>query len=149
MIKFLLRIFFISVAVIIFIFYAKDYHPFDKNDYQRIIDNNQITIAVRFGPTSYYQIKDKEIGYIDLMEELSGYDADNKLSLLKLYQQSDAIRNNQQRPYIESDIMYKNGTANISKSLLQLYTKTEKGIKNQPKFSIKFLKNGKYKLVIS
>lgn len=69
-----------------------------------------------------------EIGYIDLMEELSGYDADNKLSLLKLYQQSDAIRNNQQRPYIESDIMYKNGTANISKSLLQLYTKTEKGI---------------------
>ena len=60
MIKFLLRIFFISIAVIIFIFYAKDYHPFDKNDYQRIIDNNQITIAVRFGPTSYYQIKDKE-----------------------------------------------------------------------------------------
>ena len=53
MIKFLLRIFFISIAVIIFIFYAKDYHPFDKNDYQRIIDNNQITIAVRFGPTSY------------------------------------------------------------------------------------------------
>ena len=74
MIKFLLRIFFISIAVIIFIFYAKDYHPFDKNDYQRIIDNNQITIAVRFGPTSYYQIKDKEIGYtFEIMELYAKY----------------------------------------------------------------------------
>lgn len=62
-----------------------------------------------------------EVGYIDLMEELQGYDADNKLALLKLYQQSDAIRNNQARPYIESDIVYKNGTASIDKALLNLY----------------------------
>ena len=69
-----------------------------------------------------------EVSYTDLLEELNGFDAVNKLDLLKLYQQSESIRNNQQRPYIESDIMYKNGSANISKSLLQLYTKTEQGI---------------------
>jgi len=62
-----------------------------------------------------------EIGYIDLMEELNGYDANNKLDLLKLYQQSDAIRNNQARPYIESDIVYKNGTASVDKALMNLY----------------------------
>lgn len=62
-----------------------------------------------------------EVGYIDLMEELQGYDANNKLDLLKLYQQSDAIRNNQARPYIESDIVYKNGTASVDKALMNLY----------------------------
>ena len=30
-----------------------------------------------------------------------------------------------------------------------IITKTEKGIKNHPRFMIKFLKNGKYKFVIS
>ncbi len=74
MVKFLLRIFLISIIVAIFIFYIKDFHPLHKNDYQRIVDKNQITIAVRFGPTSYYQIKNKEIGYtFDIMEQFAKY----------------------------------------------------------------------------
>lgn len=68
-----------------------------------------------------------EVGYIDLMEELNGYDANNKLDLLKLYQQSDAIRNNQARPYIESDIVYKNGTASVDKALMNLYVERKVG----------------------
>ena len=91
MIKFLLRIFFISIAVIIFIFYAKDYHPFDKNDYQRIIDNNQITIAVRFGPTSYYQIKDKEIGYTFEIMELYAKYLNVKLNIVTIDDLDEAV----------------------------------------------------------
>lgn len=68
-----------------------------------------------------------EVSYTDLLEELNGFDAVNKLDLLKLYQQSDSIRNNQARPYIESDIVYKNGTASIDKALMNLYVERKVG----------------------
>ena len=61
MIKFLNRIFFISLAVISLLFIFKDYHPLNKNDYSRILQNNEIKIVTRFGPSDYYEIKMKKM----------------------------------------------------------------------------------------
>jgi membrane-bound lytic murein transglycosylase F len=74
MIKFLIRIFFISLAVVTLLFIFKDYHPLNKDDYSRILDNNEIKIVTRFGPSDYYKIKNEENGYTyDVMKGFADF----------------------------------------------------------------------------
>ena len=74
MLKFVIRIFIIAIVVSAFLYVINNYHPFYQNDLKRIKKNDQINIAIRFGPTSYYQIKNKNIGYTyNITKEFAKY----------------------------------------------------------------------------
>ena len=91
MIKFLIRIFFISLAVITLLFILKDYNPLSKDDYSRILHNNEIKIATRFGPSDYYEIKNEENGYTyDVMKGFAGF-IGVKLKVITMDNLEDAI----------------------------------------------------------
>ena len=74
MIKFLTRIFFISIFISGLLFLVKDYNPFNKNDFSRIIKNGEIRVVTRFGPTNYYEIQNEENGYTyDLISDFAKF----------------------------------------------------------------------------
>ena len=74
MINFLLRIIYITILIFVVIGITKYYTPFYENDYKRIVENGEIIIGTRTGPTTYYEIKNQKMGFsYDLMQELSNY----------------------------------------------------------------------------
>ena len=74
MVKFLLRIFFISIFVISLLFLLKDYNPLNQNDLARILQNGEIKVVTRFGPTNYYIIQNEQNGYTyDLIKNFSEF----------------------------------------------------------------------------
>ena len=74
MLKFLLRIIFISAFVTILVYYYQPINLFDKNDLARIKKESLIVFGARVGPTSYYEVKNKLLGFeYELMEEFSKY----------------------------------------------------------------------------
>ena len=74
MIKFLIRIFFISLVVVTLLFILKDYNPLNKDDYGRILSAGEIKIVTRFSPSDYYEIKNEENGYTyDVMKNFADF----------------------------------------------------------------------------
>ena len=74
MIKFLIRIFFISLVVVTLLFILKDYNPLNKDDYGRILRAGEIKIVTRFSPSDYYEIKNEENGYTyDVMKNFADF----------------------------------------------------------------------------
>ena len=74
MLKFLLRIILISTFVTILVYYYQPTNLFDKNDLARIKKESLIVFGARVGPTSYYEVKNKILGFeYELMEEFSKY----------------------------------------------------------------------------
>ena len=74
MLKFLLRIIFISAFVTFLIYYYQPINLLDKNDLARIQKESLIVFGVRVGPTSYYEVKNKLLGFeYELMKEFSKY----------------------------------------------------------------------------
>ena len=63
MLKFLLRIIFISAFVTFLIYYYQPINLLDKNDLTRIQKESLIVFGVRVGPTSYYEVKNKLLGF--------------------------------------------------------------------------------------
>ncbi len=74
MFKFLLRVIFISISVTALIYYYQPINLLDKNDLARIKKETLIVFGARVGPTSYYEVKNKLLGFeYELMEEFSKY----------------------------------------------------------------------------
>ena len=74
MLKFLLRIVFISIFVTVTVYYYQPINLFDKNDLARIKTESLIKFGVRVGPTSYYEVKNKILGFeYELMREFAKY----------------------------------------------------------------------------
>ena len=105
MISFLIRIFYITVTLILVFVAFKSYSPFNKNDLERIIDNNKIVIATRIGPTTYYEIKNQKIGYsYDVMREFAKY-LNVELEILSIEDAGMALNDlNQRKVDILADI---------------------------------------------
>ena len=113
MIKFLIRIFFILLAVITLLFILKDYNPLNKDDYGRILHNNEIKIATRFGPSDYYEIKNEENGYTyDVMKGFAEF-IGVKLKVITMDNLEDAINALNDR---EVDILANMGVVNNVKT---------------------------------
>ena len=113
MIKFLKRIFFISLVVMSLLFIFKDYHPLNKNDYYRILQNNEIKIVTRFGPSDYYEIKSEENGYTyDVMKGFADF-IGVKLIVITMDSLEDAINALNNR---EVDILANMGITNNVKT---------------------------------
>ena len=113
MIKFLKRIFFISLVVMSLLFIFKDYHPLNKNDYYRILQNNEIKIVTRFGPSDYYEIKSEENGYTyDVMKGFADF-IGVKLTVITMDSLEDAINALNNR---EVDILANMGVTNNVKT---------------------------------
>ncbi len=74
MLNFLIRIIYITLAIIAVIGLIKFYTPFNENDYRRIVDKGEIVAGIRTGPSSYYEVKTEKIGYTyDVLQELSKF----------------------------------------------------------------------------
>ena len=74
MLNFLIRIIYITLAIIAVIGLIKFYTPFNENDYRRIVDKGEIVAGIRTGPISYYEVKTEKIGYTyDVLQELSKF----------------------------------------------------------------------------
>ena len=72
-------------------FIFKDYHPLNKDDYGRILHNNEIKIVTRFGPSDYYEIKNEENGYTyDVMKGFADF-IGVKLKVVTMDSLEDAI----------------------------------------------------------
>lgn len=71
MIKFLTRVLLISFIIIII---SNVYLITTDNSLEKIITKKEIVFATRVSPSSYYKVKDKEIGFeYDLMQEFANY----------------------------------------------------------------------------
>ena len=91
MIKFLTRIFFISILVIALLFIFEDYNPLNNDDYGRILKNGEIKIVTRFGPSDYYEIQNEENGYTyDIMKGFANFIGVN-LQVVTMDNLEDAI----------------------------------------------------------
>ena len=133
MIKFLNRIFFISLAVISLLFILKDYHPLNKNDYSRILQNNEIRIVTRFGPSDYYEIKSEENGYTyDVMKGFADF-IGVKLIVITMDSLEDAINALNNR---EVDILANMGVTNNVKTSYA-YNKVNQYIVYNSKYTAK------------
>ncbi|MDG2106150.1 MAG: membrane-bound lytic murein transglycosylase MltF [Gammaproteobacteria bacterium] len=133
MIKFLNRIFFISLAVISLLFIFKDYHPLHKNDYSRILQNNEIKIVTRFGPSDYYEIKSEENGYTyDVMKGFADF-IGVKLIVITMDSLEDAINALNNR---EVDILANMGITNNVKTSYA-YNKVNQYIVYNSKYTAK------------
>ena len=133
MIKFLNRIFFISLAVISLLFILKDYHPLNKNDYSRILQNNEIRIVTRFGPSDYYEIKSEENGYTyDVMKGFADF-IGVKLIVITMDSLEDAINALNNR---EVDILANMGVTNNVKTSYS-YNKVNQYIVYNSKYTAK------------
>ena len=133
MIKFLNRIFFISLAVISLLFIFKDYHPLHKNDYSRILQNNEIKIVTRFGPSDYYEIKSEENGYTyDVMKGFADF-IGVKLTVITMDSLEDAINALNNR---EVDILANMGITNNVKTSYA-YNKVNQYIVYNSKYTAK------------
>ena len=74
MIKFLIRIIFVTSIVSIFLYYFQPQSIFYKNDLKRILEKNRVTFVTRLGPTTYYEIKNKKFGYhYSVMREFADF----------------------------------------------------------------------------
>ncbi len=74
MIKFLIRIIFVTSIVSIFLYYLQPQSIFYKNDLKRILEKNRVTFVTRLGPTTYYEIKNKKFGYhYSVMREFADF----------------------------------------------------------------------------
>jgi len=133
MIKFLNRIFFISLVVISLLFIFKDYHPLNKNDYSRILQNNEIKIVTRFGPSDYYEIKSEENGYTyDVMKGFADF-IGVKLTVITMDSLEDAINALNNR---EVDILANMGITNNVKTSYA-YNKVNQYIVYNSKYTAK------------
>ncbi|MBT6755385.1 MAG: membrane-bound lytic murein transglycosylase MltF [Gammaproteobacteria bacterium] len=133
MIKFLNRIFFISLVVISLLFIFKDYHPLNKNDYSRILQNNEIKIVTRFGPSDYYEIKSEENGYTyDVMKGFADF-IGVKLTVITMDSLEDAINALNNR---EVDILANMGITNNVKTSYA-YNKVNQYIVYNSKYTTK------------
>ena len=133
MIKFLNRIFFISLVVISLLFILKDYHPLNKNDYSRILQNNEIRIVTRFGPSDYYEIKSEENGYTyDVMKGFADF-IGVKLIVITMDSLEDAINALNNR---EVDILANMGVTNNVKTSYA-YNKVNQYIVYNSKYTAK------------
>ena len=133
MIKFLNRIFFISLVVISLLFIFKDYHPLNKNDYSRILQNNEIKIVTRFGPSDYYEIKSEENGYTyDVMKGFADF-IGVKLIVITMDSLEDAINALNNR---EVDILANMGITNNVKTSYA-YNKVNQYIVYNSKYTAK------------
>ena len=92
MIKFLIRIIFVTSVVSIFLYYLQPQSIFFKNDLKRVLEKNSVTFVTRLGPTTYYEIKNKEFGYhYSIMREFADY-LGVELSVKIVNNISDAIQ---------------------------------------------------------
>jgi membrane-bound lytic murein transglycosylase F len=72
MLNLLSRILYVTFLILVIIGISKLYLPFNVNDYERILKNDEIIIGIRTGPASYYEIKNQKIGFTyELVKELS------------------------------------------------------------------------------
>ena len=91
MIKFLIRIFTISIIVLALLFVLKDFNPLNKDDYKRILKNNEIKVVTRFGPSDYYEIQNEENGYTyDIIKGFADF-IGVKLRIVTMNNLQDAI----------------------------------------------------------
>ena len=133
MIKFLIRIFFISLSVVVLLFIFKDYNPLDKDDYGRILHNNEIKIVTRFGPSDYYEIKNEENGYTyDVMKGFADF-IGVKLKVVTMDSLEDAVNALNNR---EVDILANMGVTNNVKTSYA-YNKVNQYIVYNSKHTIK------------
>ena len=74
MLNLLSRILYLTFLILVIIGISKLYLPLSENDYERIINNDEIVIGIRTGPASFYEIKNQKIGFTyELVRELSRY----------------------------------------------------------------------------
>ena len=74
MLKFLLRILLITSFVTILIYIYQPLELFERNDLGRIKGKSLIVFGTRVGPTSYYEVKNKFLGFeYELMKEFSEF----------------------------------------------------------------------------
>ena len=74
MLKFLLRIIFITSFATVLVYYYEPLNLFEKNDLSRIKNKSLIVFGARVGPTSYYEVKNKFLGFeYELMKEFSKF----------------------------------------------------------------------------
>jgi membrane-bound lytic murein transglycosylase F len=133
MIKFLIRIIFISLVVITLLFVFKDYNPLNKDDYARILHNGEIKIVTRFGPSDYYEIKNEENGYTyDVMKNFADF-IGVKLKVITMDSLEDAINALNNR---EVDILANMGVTNNVKTSYA-YNKVNQYIVYNSKHTIK------------
>ena len=133
MIKFLIRISFISLAVVVLLFIFKDYHPLNKDDYGRILHNNEIKVVTRFGPSDYYEIKNEESGYTyDVMKGFADF-IGVKLKVVTMDSLEDAINALNNR---EVDILANMGVIDNVKTSYA-YNKVNQYIVYNSKYTIK------------
>ena len=93
MINFLLRIIYITIIIFVIVGLIRFYEPFYSNDFKRIIDQGEITIGTRIGPTTYYEIKNEKIGFsFDIMKEVAKY-LDVKLNVVTFDNSTLALKN--------------------------------------------------------
>ena len=59
MLNLLSRILYLTFLIIVIIGISKLYLPLSENDYERILNNDEIVIGIRTGPASYYEIKNQ------------------------------------------------------------------------------------------
>ena len=124
MIKFLIRIFIISTIVIALLFVLKDFNPLNKDDYGRILKNNEIKVVIRFGPSDYYEIQNEENGYtFDIIEGFADF-IGVKLRVVTMNNLQDAIDALNNR---EVDILANMGVTNKVK-LSYSYNKVDQYI---------------------
>ena len=133
MIKFLIRITFISLAVIALLFIFQDYHPLNKDDYSRILHNNEIKVVTRFGPSDYYEIKNEENGYTyDVIKGFSDF-IGVKLKIVTMDSLDNAINALNNR---EVDILANMGITDKVKTSYA-YNKVSQYIVYNSKYTIK------------
>ena len=91
MIRFLIRIFFISISVIALLFILKDFNPLNEDDYARILKNNELKVVTRFGPSDYYEVQNEENGYTyDILKGFADF-INVKLRIVTINNLDDAI----------------------------------------------------------
>ena len=124
MIKFIIRIFIISIIVIVLLFLLKDFNPLNNDDYGRILKNNEIKVVTRFGPSDYYEIQNEENGYTyDIIKGFADF-IGVKLRIVTMNNLQDAIDALNNR---EVDILANMGVTNKVK-LSYSYNKVDQYI---------------------
>ena len=91
MLNFLSRILYLTFLILIVIGISKLYLPLSENDYERILNKDEIVIGIRTSPASYYEIKNQKIGFTyELVKELSQY-LNINLKIITINSIEDAI----------------------------------------------------------
>ena len=133
MIRFLIRIFFISISVIALLFILKDFNPLNEDDYARILKNNELKVVTRFGPSDYYEVQNEENGYTyDILKGFADF-INVKLRIVTINNLDDAINALNNR---EVDMLANMGVTNNVK-LSYSYNKTDQYIVYNSQFTSK------------